>query len=96
MAPTLRPGDALLVWRACVGKPGAVAVVRFSGRPGLYVKRLRRQVGGGWWALGDNPLGSTDSREYGPAQVVGRVLLRWWPKPGWVRCDPAFGDDHGI
>jgi len=85
MAPTLRHGDALLVRRTNTGRPGAVAVVRFAGEQTLYVKRLAHRVDGGWWALGDNPIGSSDSRDYGPAQVVGRVLLRWWPRPTRVR-----------
>jgi phage repressor protein C with HTH and peptisase S24 domain len=85
MAPTLQHGDALLVRRSTRGRAGQVAVVRFAGHPGLYVKRLSHEVDGGWWALGDNQFGSTDSRDYGPAEVVGRVLLRWWPKPSWVR-----------
>jgi len=84
MAPTLRHGDALLVRRTSVGRAGDVAVVRFGPDPGLYVKRLAREVDGGWWALGDNGLASSDSRTYGPAQVVGRVLLRWWPRPARV------------
>ncbi|MFJ2442712.1 signal peptidase I [Streptomyces sp. NPDC087658] len=35
--------------------------------------------------LGDNRRGSVDSREFGPVPVerlTGRVLLRWWPRPG--------------
>ena len=85
MVPTLRHGDALLVRRASDARPGDVAVVRFGGDPGLYVKRLSHRVSGGWWAVGDNPLASTDSRELGPAKVVGRVLFRWWPRPSRVR-----------
>ncbi len=81
MVPTLRPGDALLVRRTNSGRPGAVAVVRYGTDPALYVKRLSHPVDGGWWALGDNPIASSDSRTYGPARVVGRVLLRWWPHP---------------
>jgi phage repressor protein C with HTH and peptisase S24 domain len=85
MVPTLRHGDALLVRRTNRGRPGAVAVVRFTGDSNLYVKRLSHQLDGGWWALGDNPYGSSDSRENGPASVVGRVLFRWWPRPAWIR-----------
>jgi nickel-type superoxide dismutase maturation protease len=91
MAPTLRHGDALLVRRTRRGRPGAVAVVRFTGDESLYVKRLSHQVDGGWWAIGDNPYGSADSRQYGPAQVVGRVLFRWWPRPSWVRSIDSHG-----
>jgi signal peptidase I len=90
MVPTLRDGDALLVWRTGRIRPGQVAVVRFTGVPGLSVKRVVRPVEGGWWVLGDNGYGSTDSRQLGPAQPVGRVLLRWWPRLSLVRrVDPA-------
>jgi nickel-type superoxide dismutase maturation protease len=91
MAPTLRHGDALLVRRTSTGRPGEVAVVTFAGDRARYVKRLSHQVEGGWWALGDNPLASTDSRQYGPAQVIGRVVLRWWPRPSRVRSVNGHG-----
>jgi nickel-type superoxide dismutase maturation protease len=80
MVPALRPGDALLVRRTDRIRPGQVVVVRFPGVPGLAVKRAVRAVPGGWWVVGDNPAGSTDSRQLGPATVVGRVVLRWWPR----------------
>ena len=51
-----------------------VAVVRYPGQDGLFVKRLSHKVGDAWWAIGDNQLASSDSRDYGPAEVVGRVL----------------------
>ena len=97
MVPTLRHGDAVLVRRLAPAddrpgrsgrpvRPGDVVVVRFAAQPGaLFVKRVARRAGEGWWVLGDNPLVTDDSRAYGPAQVVGRVLCRWWPRPGWVR-----------
>jgi len=85
MVPVLRDGDALLVWRTGRVKAGQVVVVRFAGVPGLSVKRAVRPDGDRWWVLGDNPYGSTVSRDLGPAQVVGRVLLRWWPRPSRVR-----------
>jgi phage repressor protein C with HTH and peptisase S24 domain len=80
MVPALRDGDALLVWRTTRVRAGNVVVVRFAGVPGLSVKRAVRRAESGWWVLGDNAAGSTDSREYGPAEVLGRVLLRWWPR----------------
>jgi phage repressor protein C with HTH and peptisase S24 domain len=85
MVPTLRDGDALLVWRSKRIRPGQVAVVALPGVSGLSVKRAVRPAGTGWWVEGDNPFGSTDSRELGAAEVVGRVLLRWWPRLGRVR-----------
>lgn len=84
MAPALRSGDALLVRRDARARPGDVLVVRFEGQPGLFVKRAVRPGRGGWWVVGDNDLTSDDSRRYGMAQVVGRVLFRYWPRPGRV------------
>jgi hypothetical protein len=46
-----------------------------------------RAVDDGWWVHGDNPFGSTDSRELGPADVVAVVRARLWPRPG--RIPPA-------
>jgi phage repressor protein C with HTH and peptisase S24 domain len=79
MVPALRDGDAILVRRTTRVRPGDVVVVGFAGQSGLFVKRAVRPVPGGWWVQGDNAAMSTDSRRYGAAQVVGRVLLRWWP-----------------
>jgi nickel-type superoxide dismutase maturation protease len=80
MVPALRSGDQLLVrWRGRV-RPGDVVVVQRPG--GLDVKRARRRDPDGWWVEGDNPYASTDSRSYGAvpeADVVGRVLVRYWP-----------------
>jgi nickel-type superoxide dismutase maturation protease len=81
MAPTLLPGDWLLVAYGVPPRPGDLVVVRLPGRP-LGVKRAVRRQDGGWWVVGDNPAASTDSRTFGPvdpAAVLGRVLLRYWP-----------------
>lgn len=80
MVPALYPGDQLLVRRTVAAKPGDLVVARFTGAPGrLVVKRAVRPVEGGWWVVGDNPAGSDDSRRYGPAEVLGRVVWRYWP-----------------
>ena len=34
-----------------------------------------------WWVEGDNPAVTDDSRRYGPAEVLARVVLRYWPLP---------------
>jgi nickel-type superoxide dismutase maturation protease len=94
MVPTLKAGDALVVRRTNIARPGDVAVVRFGEDPSLYVKRLHHLVDGGWWALGDNAYASSDSRAYGPAHVVGRVLFRWWPHPSRVGSGVHLGDDN--
>ena len=86
MSPTVRPGDRLLVRRvrsADAVRTGDVVVARLPSRPGLLVvKRVRRAVPGGHWVEGDNPFVRDDSRQYGNAVVVGRVVARLWPGPG--------------
>ena len=83
MAPTLRSGDALVVRRGGRVRSGDVVVARFRTRPDLLVvKRAVRPRDGGWWIQGDNPLIEDDSRAYGVADVIGRVLIRYYPKPG--------------
>jgi nickel-type superoxide dismutase maturation protease len=86
MAPTLRHGDALLVRRGGRAvRPGDVVVATFRSRPDLLVvKRAVRAQDGGWWVRGDNEFVTDDSRAYGVADVVGRVLLRYWPRPGFM------------
>ena len=83
MAPVLRSGDALLVRRGGRVRSGDVVVARFRARPDLLVvKRAIREEGGGWWIQGDNSLIEDDSRRYGGADVIGRVLIRYYPRPG--------------
>jgi phage repressor protein C with HTH and peptisase S24 domain len=83
MVPALRHGDAVLVRRGGRPvRPGDVVVVRFRRRPEpLMIKRAVRPQDGGWWVRGDNEFVTDDSRAYGVADVVGRVVLRYWPKP---------------
>jgi phage repressor protein C with HTH and peptisase S24 domain len=82
MLPTLAPGDCLLVRPGAVVRPGDVVVARFPTRPGLLVvKRAVAPVGELWDVRGDNPAVADDSRRYGPAEVLSRVLLRYWPLP---------------
>ncbi|HEX6967312.1 MAG TPA: S24/S26 family peptidase [Micromonosporaceae bacterium] len=87
MAPTLRSGDALLVRRGGRAvRPGDLVVAEFRSRPDLLVvKRAVRPLDGGWWVRGDNDLVTNDSRTYGVADVVGRVVLRYWPRPRLFR-----------
>jgi phage repressor protein C with HTH and peptisase S24 domain len=87
MAPTLRHGDAVMVWQGGRPiRPGDVVVARFLTRPDLLVvKRAVRREPGGWWVMGDNEFVTDDSRAYGVAEIVGRVVLRYWPNPGLIR-----------
>ncbi|GGM44682.1 hypothetical protein GCM10011608_31710 [Micromonospora sonchi] len=84
MSPTLRHGDAVLVRRGGRAvRPGDVVVAVFRSRPDLLVvKRAVRPADGGWWLYGDNDLVTDDSRAYGVADVIGRVVARYWPRPG--------------
>jgi SOS-response transcriptional repressor LexA len=94
MTPALRDGDQLLVRMG--GRPARVddvVVVGLPDRP-LAVKRLVRRHDGGVWVEGDNPFGSTDSRNLGLVPehaVVGVVLFRLWPRPGRIPGPPPRG-----
>lgn len=79
MVPTLLDGDALLAYPVRRVRPGDVVIARFRSRPDLLVvKRAIRPYRDGWWIQGDNPLVTDDSRRYGEADVLGRVLFRYW------------------
>ena len=94
MAPTVHSGDRLLVRRVRSSRGvrrGDVVLARFPTRPELLVvKRVRRAVPGGHWVEGDNPLVTDDSRAFGTAVVVGRVVLRLWPRPGRLPAPPRI------
>ena len=91
MAPTLRHGDALLVRRGGRAvRAGELVVATFRSRPELLVvKRAVRPLDDGWWVRGDNELVTDDSRRYGVADVLGRVLVRYWPRPRWFGYRPV-------
>ncbi|WP_369139869.1 nickel-type superoxide dismutase maturation protease [Modestobacter versicolor] len=93
MSPSVRHGDRLLVRRVAAGdavRPGDVVLARFPRRPELLVvKRVVRAVEGGHWVEGDNPGVTDDSRAFGPAVVVGRVVARLWPSPHRLPGPPA-------
>lgn len=85
MAPTLDPGDRLLVLRTRRLQPGDVAVVPDPRVPArLVVKRVVDASAGGVTLRGDNPEASTDSRTFGPVAMTtvrGRAVYRYHP-PG--------------
>jgi len=95
MSPTLRHGDQLLVRAVGRGgrvRAGEVVLARFPSRPELLVvKRVVREVPGGHWVQGDSPAVADDSRAFGPAVVVGRVVLRLWPRPHRLPPAPDLG-----
>ncbi|MCI2416746.1 S24/S26 family peptidase [Saccharopolyspora sp. K220] len=86
MVPTLRDRDVVLLRLRGRARSRDVVLVRWAQRPGqLSVKRALRREGSGWHVEGDNNFGSTDSRELGPAEVLGVIRWRLWPNPGRVR-----------
>jgi hypothetical protein len=94
MLPTLRDGDACLVRWGARPRAGDVVVARLPpdaagvARP-LGVKRLALlDSSGECWLRSDNVGVGTDSAAFGtvaPTDVLGRVVLRYWPRPAWVR-----------
>lgn len=90
MSPVLADGDVVLARFGARVRPGDVVLVRWPARPEqLSVKRAVRPDGAGWWVLGDNPYGSTDSRTLGPARVLGVVRARLYPRPCRLRRPEA-------
>lgn len=93
MSPTVKHGDRLLARRVtdtATIRPGDVVLARFPARPDLLVvKRVAGAVPGGHWVVGDNPLVTDDSRAFGTAVVVGRVVGRLRPRPGRLPAPPA-------
>jgi len=93
MLPALRPGDCLLVRRGAPIRPGDLVVAR---RPhGLIVKRAFRLMPEGWWLESDNQSapGRQDSWDFGAVpegEIVGRVILRYWPRPAFRFPPPAW------
>jgi hypothetical protein len=48
------------------------------------------EADGGWWLRSDNVAPGTDSATFGTvpaADVLGRVVLRYWPRPALIRSD---------
>lgn len=82
MVPTLVDGDALVAYPVRRVRRGDVVIARFRSRPDLLVvKRAIRPYNDGWWIEGDNPFVTDDSRKYGEADVLGRVIFRYWRGP---------------
>jgi signal peptidase I len=98
MAPTLLPGDWVLVVTPTSYRRGDVVVVEHPGRPGYeMVKRLvavpsdvvgeRRLGPDEYWVEGDGPA-STDSRHFGPVTrdaLKARAEVIYRPRERWGR-----------
>ena len=80
MEPTLRTGDCLLVRYGARVRPGDLVVARPWTRPELLVvKRAVEPVVGGWLLDSDNAAVRGLGWTGGEADVLARVLLRYWP-----------------
>jgi len=100
MAPTLLPGDWLLVdpkaFRSASAPRVGELVLHHDPRDPdrLLIKRVGAVEAGRLVVHGDAPDASTDSRTFGavdPALVVGRPWFRYWPpsRLGRLRSLPA-------
>ncbi|MDN3357007.1 nickel-type superoxide dismutase maturation protease [Actinomadura sp. DC4] len=93
MLPALRPGDWLLVRPGARVVPGSVVVARHPrSADTLIVKRAGHRDAAGWWLESDNQgaAGRQDSWDFGAVPddlIVGRVVLRYWPRPS-LRLGP--------
>ena len=89
MVPTLVPDDRLLVRYGASYAPGDVVLIQRTNR--IDVKRVQEISDDGVFVVGDNELLSLDSRSYGllnPEQIVAKVIMRLWPKPGHIAIAP--------
>jgi nickel-type superoxide dismutase maturation protease len=92
MAPTLLPGDRLLVARLSP-RLGDVVVATDPRDPRReLIKRATRLDACGVDLRGDNPAFSTDTRAFGPLPsnaVTWRAVLRYWPRSRMGRIPAA-------
>jgi len=83
MAPVLRDGDHLVIWRSRQVRPGDIVAAADPRDPGRTLVKRAQAVGPeGIWLAGDNPAQSTDSRHFGPvplSSVKGRAVYRYVP-----------------
>ncbi len=83
MAPSLQPGDRVLVRRTRSVRPGDIVAASDPRRPERSLLKRVVDVGQeGVFLLGDNLEHSTDSRQFGPvplASVRGKAIYRYAP-----------------
>ena len=91
MAPTLLPGDRLLVVRA-EARVGDVVLAADPRAPGReLIKRVAAAGRLGLRLHGDNRAASTDARAFGPIaphRIAWRAVLRYWPLERAGRLPP--------
>lgn len=79
MEPTLPHGQIIIGWRTGKLEAGDVVIVTHGELE--KVKRIQRATGDKVYLLGDNPLESTDSRQFGwlpQNDIIAKVV---WPRP---------------
>lgn len=88
MAPTLRPGDRLLVSYRRAPREGDVVVARLPDGTVVVKRAVQRRTtrtgAAGWWLLSDDPAVGVDSRHRGAiaaSDVLAVVRARLWPRP---------------
>jgi nickel-type superoxide dismutase maturation protease len=94
MLPVLRPGDWLLVRSGGRVVAGSVVVARHPREDVLIIKRATRREPDGWWLESDNQraAGRQDSWDFGAVPddlILGRVVMRYWPRPSLRLGAPA-------
>jgi len=78
MMPTLAPGQLVVGRFTRELRPGDVVIVSHDGLE--KIKRIEKQQGDLIYLLGDNPGGSTDSRDFGWVLAKCIVAKVVWPK----------------
>ena len=92
MAPTLQPGDRLVVWRTRSVRPGDIVAAPDPRQPERTVlKRVTSVDPEGVFLMGDNPVQSTDSRQFGRVPIkslLGKAIYRYAPpgRAGRLSC----------
>ena len=84
-----------LVFKRAVGLGGDVIDVPYSYGRNFKLRTRRVSVPpGSVWLQGDNPLNSTDSRDYGPVpedMILGRAWVRVWPPRAFGTVENSMG-----
>jgi len=86
MSPTLRPGQTILGirqprvlsrWPGFLLRPGRIAIVLHDGLE--KIKRIEKLEDNRLYVLGDNPVVSTDSRNFGWLTTEEVLAVVIWP-----------------